>query len=232
MECKKFMLNKAEYIIRVEDEISLIEEVILSLRIPLTEGVARKGKFVNQKILNAMFRHKLAPIGWGLEPQVDPKGPLQERGDFGKTLKSGLRVFVEVEFGYVASVYRNLFKFNQTLSLDSYDLCIMVLPSDKFSTKIDTAMSFEKLVKVIESAKNAVSPPLLLMGIDPLNKLSTPEKAKGDHDYIDCLPLEPKWPVKIKDQGGKKVTNPKWKMTDEDADNFVERHADKLFRSF
>ena len=67
---------------------------------------------VDQASMNGRIRTSLAALGWHPEPYIliDREGkPIDTRlrGDFEK---SG--VFVEVEFGNVASYFRDLFKFH------------------------------------------------------------------------------------------------------------------------
>ena len=215
MACKEFTLNKAEYIIEGSEEIQFIKEVVSSLRLPLCPGYAKPNYPVNQKILNAMFRHKLKPAGWKADGVlVAPKEfglNIGQKGDFSKTLGNGLRVFVEVEFGNIASVFRNLFKFNLIRDIDTYDLAVLIIPCDNFASEVEGVYSFEAVKRILDHAKNSVMTPLLVLGIEP----------DRDND-INCLPLEPDWEIPGETTGWKSQSEPAW-------DEFVSRHADKLF---
>jgi hypothetical protein len=174
---------------------------------------------VNQKILNAMFRHKMSgEWGWEKDPKVDPSIGKGVEGDFAKKLENDLRVFVEVEFGNVASIFRDLFKFIYMKVIESYDVGVLIVPSEKdnFSKEIEGIYSFQGVKKILEKSRGSISVPVLLLGIEPDRNLD-----------IDCYSLEPDWYPNRPLEDGERSP---WKsQSDPFWDSFVERHADSLF---
>jgi hypothetical protein len=69
--------------------------------------------------------------------------------------------------GNIASSYRNYFKFQLSYSYDLTNVCLLILPCDKLSRRIDSGVaSFEKTVREIPSAKLSITVPTLIIGLD------------------------------------------------------------------
>lgn len=77
------------------------------------------------------------------------------------------QIHLEVEFGNVASSYRNYFKLqlvNNTV--DNY-IGIIVLPTESLAKRIDSGVgSYEKTVNEISFAKDLFNFPLVIIGLD------------------------------------------------------------------
>lgn len=107
------------------------------------------------------------------EPLAAPDGTEDAlRSDFRKSFRDEVTgdiivtLQIEVEFGNVASSYRNYFKFQLSFSYDLIDICVLILPSYKFANRIDTGVSnFEKVLREIPSAKLSITVPTLVIGL-------------------------------------------------------------------
>ena len=73
---------------------------------------------------------------------------------------------IEVEFGNVASSYRNYFKFQLSFSYGLTDICILIVPSYDLANRIDSGVSnFEKANREIPQAKLSVTVPIYVIGL-------------------------------------------------------------------
>jgi hypothetical protein len=219
MGVQKYSINLSDHLLNSTKELAEIENFVSQIRAPMCPGYVSEKYPVNQKILNAMFRHKMhGEWGWEKDPLVDPTLGKGVEGDFSKKLDSGLNVFVEVEFGNVASIFRDLFKFIYMKVIGTYDVGILIVPSgkDNFSKEIEGIYSFEGVKKVLDESKGSISVPVLLLGIEP-------DRSQD----IDCYALEPNWYPNRDLEVGEKSP---WKSQSKDFwDDFVARHEDKLF---
>ena len=216
----KYSINLSDHLLDSTEELKNLETFIDQIKAPICKGYVADAYPVNQKIINAMFRHKMHnKWGWDKDPKVNAELGKGVEGDFSKELDNGLRGFVEVEFGNVASVFRDLFKFIYMKVIGSYDIGILILPSekDKFSAEIESIYSFQGVKKILEESKGSISVPVLLLGIEP-------DRSQD----IDCYNLEPDWyPNRALGNGEK---NP-WKSQSKTFwDDFVKKHESKLFR--
>jgi len=215
----KYSINLSEHLLNSTKELAEIEDVIDRIRAPMCPGYVSKKYPINQKILNAMFRHKMhKELGWEKDPLVEPDLGKGIEGDFSKKLDNGLKVFVEVEFGNVASIFRDLFKFIYMKVIGTYDVGILIVPSetDDFSREIEGIYSFQGVKEILENSKGSISVPVLLLGIEPDRELD-----------IDCYSLEPDWYPNRELEAGERSM---WKDQSKTFwDEFVSRHADKLF---
>ena len=211
MACLECYINQAEYILDDCKEVNDLKEVISNLKIPLTVGYAAEAYPINQKILNAMIRKRLKHLGWEIKGvRMAPKEhglKIGQKGDFRRVLDNGLRIFGEVEFGYIASIFRDFFKFSFVRDIDTYDLGILVVPSENFAKEVEGCYSFQSVKRILDHTKGSIQTPLAVFGIEP----------NRDED-IDCLPLEPDWGRKE----WRSQSEPTW-------DEFVTKHADVLF---
>lgn len=93
------------------------------------------------------------------------------RSDFRKTFfdeknNKLITIQIEVEFGNVASSYRNYFKFQLSFANALTDICILIVPSQHLSVRIDSGVSnFEKACREIPSAKLSLTVPVLVIGL-------------------------------------------------------------------
>uniref|UniRef100_UPI000225B07C BglII/BstYI family type II restriction endonuclease n=1 Tax=Ornithinibacillus scapharcae TaxID=1147159 RepID=UPI000225B07C len=129
-------------------------------------------KDIIQQLINSYFRQRFQNFNWVEEPLTTPKDFKDElRGDFKKEFKVGeetIKILIEVEFGNVASSYRDYFKFQLSYAYDYADICILIVPLDKLGKRIDSGVSnFEKTCKELPSAKLSITVPILVIGLDP-----------------------------------------------------------------
>lgn len=148
---------------------------------------------VIQQLLNTYFRLRFVSLGWEDEPLATPDDNEDSlRGDFRKTFVSPtgeeITVQIEVEFGNVASSYRNYFKFQLSYSYNLTDICILIVPCFELSKRIDSGVSnFEKSVRELPSAKLSVTVPTLVIGLDDTNVPNWDVKAiEPDLNILKC----------------------------------------------
>lgn len=166
--------------------------------IPVYRGKSekQKDKDVVQQVLNTYFRLRFSDYEWESEPLATPDNNEDSlRSDFRKTFiindnneLSKMTVQIEVEFGNVASSYRNYFKFQLSFSYDLTDICILIVPSFELSKRIDSGVSnFEKTVREIPSAKLSVTVPILVIGLYHEGETEWDVKAiEGNLDILKC----------------------------------------------
>ena len=141
--------------------------------VPIYPGKSAKQKKLDvvQQILNTYFRLRLTDFGWSSEPYATPDTSEDSlRSDFKKTFTNSngdkLTVQMEIEFGNVASSYRNYFKFQLSYSYDLTDICVLIVPSFDLCKRIDSGVSnFEKTIREIPSAKLSITVPTLVIGL-------------------------------------------------------------------
>ena len=148
-------------------------EICRNCPIPVYEGKSAKQPKLNvvQQLMNTYFKVAFNSKGWQEEPYATPDTSEDAlRSDFRKEFilpdDKKITVQIEVEFGNVASSYRNYFKFQLSYSYDMTDVCILIVPSQNLSTRIDSGVSnYEKTLREIPSAKLSVTVPTLVVGL-------------------------------------------------------------------
>lgn len=122
---------------------------------------------VDQAVMNRQIRAALARLGWTPEPYIliDREGrPIDSRlrGDFEK---SG--VFVEVEFGNVASYYRDLFKFHIAGTTGAARVGVIVVATDALARLFDQGQArYEQAVSLLPYMRAGVQLPTAIIGLD------------------------------------------------------------------
>ncbi len=122
---------------------------------------------VDQAEMNGRIRSALSAQGWNAEPYIliDREGdPIDTRlrGDFEK---SG--VFVEVEFGNVASFYRDLFKFHIAGTTGAAQVGVIVVATDRLARLFDQGQArFEQAVSMLPYMRAGVQLPTAIVGLD------------------------------------------------------------------
>jgi len=141
---------------------------IKSLKTPVMKDAWREPYDVSQTLLNSMLDYRMKKEDWTVQPQIDIENKTQSKmkGDFSKISKDGLRIFVEVEFGNAASMFRDLYKFNLAYSLDSYDCGVFIVPGNELSRRIDDVKDIEKAKQLIIDGRDFINIPLVLIGLD------------------------------------------------------------------
>lgn len=188
MHIKIFSYRFAEEILQHPRYLPIYEEIIEICRgcpLPVYEGksVAQRNKDIVQQIMNTYFRLRFVSLGWEPESLATPDDNEDAlRSDFRKTFideETGevvITMQIEVEFGNVASSYRNYFKFQLSFSYDLTDICVIIVPSYKVANRIDTGVSnFEKVVREIPSAKLSITVPILVVGLFDVDDAGNPE---------------------------------------------------------
>ena len=177
MEIKTFSYRFAEEILqheRYRDAYDEIIEICKACPVPVYQGKSKNQTKLDvvQQIMNTYFWEAFKLKGWKDEPLATPNTNEDElRSDFRKTFKKDnghgeITIQIEVEFGNVASSYRNYFKFQLSYSYDLTDVCILIVPSQHLCTRIDSGVSnFEKVLREIPSAKLSVTVPILVIGL-------------------------------------------------------------------
>lgn len=140
--------------------------------IPVYSGKSQKqpSNDVVQQIMNTYFKLQFTRLGWTAEPLVTPTNNQDElRADFRKTFgkrDDKITLQTEVEFGNMASSYRNYFKFQLSFSYDLTDICVLIVPSSKLANRIDSGVAnYQKTIREIPQAKLSVTVPTLVIGL-------------------------------------------------------------------
>ncbi|MFF2754019.1 BglII/BstYI family type II restriction endonuclease [Psychrobacillus sp. NPDC058041] len=181
MKVETFSYRFAKEILTHPEHVHIYNEIIKiceNCPIPVYKGKSIKQKKLDivQQFLNTYFRIQFSGLKWEEEPLATPKNFQDElRGDFRKEFifpdGKSVVVQVEVEFGNVASSYRDYFKFQLSFAYDMADICILIVPMDKLAKRIDSGVSnFEKTKKEIPSAKLSITVPILVIGLDTSNE--------------------------------------------------------------
>ena len=178
MKVKTFSYRFAEEILQHPQYEAAYNELIRVCEecpIPVYAGKSskQKSKDVVQQMMNSYFFMRFKSLGWEAEPLATPNENADElRSDFRKTFvdeNTGevlLTLQIEVEFGNVASSYRNYFKFQLSYSYSLADICVLIVPSQHLSVRIDSGVSnFEKTCREIPSAKLSITVPTLVIGL-------------------------------------------------------------------
>lgn len=155
--------------IGVRDELL---QVCQECPIPIYSGKSQRqpSKDVVQQVMNTYFRLRFRSLGWEEEPLATPTDYEDAlRADFRKTFGEGynkITLQIEVEFGNVASSYRNYFKFQLSFSYDLTDICVLIVPSAEYAKRIDSGVAnYEKAIREIPQAKLSVTVPTLVIGL-------------------------------------------------------------------
>ena len=178
MKVKTFSYRFAEEILQHPQYKAAYDELIRVCEecpLPVYPGKSAKqpNKDVVQQLMNSFFFKRFESLGWETEPLATPDENTDElRSDFRKTFvneETGevlLTVQIEVEFGNIASSYRNYFKFQLSYSYSLADICVLIVPSQHLSIRIDSGVSnFEKTCREIPSAKLSITVPTLVIGL-------------------------------------------------------------------
>ncbi len=148
-------------------EIEAFLNALCKLKLPVSEGY---GKYpAHNPIFNAMMDMAGEELGWESQPHVITKKPrvVTMKGDLAKTMLDGTRVFVEIEIGNEASVFRDIVKFDVASKMETHDFFIFVLPGPEAASKLGYAMSFDSFVKKREFFSRFISVPLIVVEIEP-----------------------------------------------------------------
>jgi len=114
-----------------------------------------------------MIEYSFNQMGWESEPYIDinKDRKTSQQADFSINTKCGLRILVEVEFGYSASAFRDLYKFNLAYSKNTYDCAIFIVPMKELQKRIDVTPTYEKMIRYLTEARDSINLPLVLIGL-------------------------------------------------------------------
>jgi hypothetical protein len=138
-----------------------------NIPIPICEGFKRPPFDVKQAMLNTMIEYSFNKHGWKSEPYIDTSQNRKssQKGDFTINTECGLRILVEVEFGYSASAFRDLYKFNLAYSKNTYDCAVFIVPMRELQRRIDVTPTYEKMIEYLTEARDSINLPLVLVGL-------------------------------------------------------------------
>jgi hypothetical protein len=123
---------------------------------------------VDQGQLNQLLHDRLRDAGWTAEPVAagSPLGipaDLSLRGDFAKE-----QVFVEVEFGNAASIYRDLFKFQVASRSRLGEVAILIVATTQLAKFFDSGVAtFEQAAGLVPYMRIGIQMPVWIVGIEP-----------------------------------------------------------------
>jgi len=169
-------------ILRDVKEFDELKDCIESLKTPVMKNAWRSPFDVSQTLLNSMLDYRMEKSNWSVQPKIDTENKTKSKmkGDFSKVSDDGLRIFVEVEFGNVASMFRDLYKFNLAYSLNSYDCGVFILPGNNLSKRIDTVQDIEKAKQLIIDGRDFINIPLVLIGLETDNEVNLRDLVDGN----------------------------------------------------
>jgi hypothetical protein len=122
---------------------------------------------IDQVALNEFLDARLSAIGWARQPLVLGKS-------FGADLDSYLKgdfalsgVFVEVEFGNTASLFRDLFKFQIAGRSGVGKVGVLVVATGPMTRLFDSGVAtFEQAEKLLPAMNIGLALPTLLIGLE------------------------------------------------------------------
>ncbi len=123
---------------------------------------------VDQAALNRHLEDRLRQIGWTAEPVAagQPLGTpadLSLRGDFAKK-----GVFVEVEFGNSASLFRDLFKFQVASRSGMGEVGILIVATAQLAKFFDSGVAtYEQAIGLIPYMRIGIQMPVWVIGLEP-----------------------------------------------------------------
>lgn len=151
---------------------------------------------VDQAELNRRLDVAFRPRGWQPQPiaagaLVGGDVPLGLRGDFVRN-----RVFVEVEFGNAASVFRDLFKFQVANRSGAGDVAVLVVATERFARFFDSGVAtYETLSRLLPYLTVGIQMPIWIVGIEPTDFGPIAERYEEmrrlcQENGVDCHPWE------------------------------------------
>jgi hypothetical protein len=123
---------------------------------------------VNQRAMNHAVSQALKRDGWKSEPVAagpmsGPDVPLSLRGDF---VRNG--VFVEVEFGNIASMFRDFFKFQIASRSGAGEVGVLVTATERLAKFFDSGVTtFEAARRYRPYLAIGVQMPVWIIGMEP-----------------------------------------------------------------
>ncbi|WP_078410116.1 BglII/BstYI family type II restriction endonuclease [Priestia abyssalis] len=171
----KFYSHKfAEQILNHNDFIETFNEICWVCKntpIPVFKNKSKMQKRLDvvQQIMDSYLTLQFKTLGWNVNKPISSDGD-SIKFDYLKEIHKSehtYRLQIEVEFGNVASTYRNYFKLQMSNLNQLCDIGIIITPTETLSRRIDSGVaSFEKTIKEIQSGKLLFNFPILVIGLD------------------------------------------------------------------
>jgi hypothetical protein len=153
---------------------------------------------ISQAQLNARIDEALRNLNWSRQPVARGDlvpGPLPTNllGDFEKT-----GVFVEVEFGNMASAFRDLFKFQIASRSGAGQLGVLVVAADRVARFFDQGVAtFEQVTRLLPYMGIGLQLPTVVVGLNlnesgwhPVRERYDQMRDLCDANGLDCHPFE------------------------------------------
>jgi hypothetical protein len=160
---------------------------------------------VDQEELNKTLNETLRAADWTTQPVAAGEFtsgtdlPRKWKGDFYRN-----KVFVEVEFGNVASMYRDFFKFQIASRARVGDVAVLVVAKKRLAKFFDSGVaSFEAAVRDLPFLKIGVQMPICLIGFEPksygdIESRYEEMRALCEENGVDCHPFDVAYGADIK----------------------------------
>lgn len=149
---------------------------------------------IDQAALNSELHDRLRSLGWSAEPVAagQPLGTPADialRGDFAKE-----GVFVEVEFGNSASLFRDIFKFQIASRSGTGEVGVLIVATAQMAKFFDSGVAtYEQAVNLIPYMRIGIQMPIWVIGIQPASW--EPVKERYDQMYevatVNEVPCHP-----------------------------------------
>jgi hypothetical protein len=122
---------------------------------------------VDQAALNRSIDAAFRVEGWAVQPIASgsfaAEAPSGLKGDFVRN-----RVFVEVEFGNIASMFRDLFKFQIANRARTGDVAVLVTATERLARFFDSGVTtFEAARRLLPFMALGIQMPIWIVGIEP-----------------------------------------------------------------
>lgn len=176
MKLKIFNHNSANDIFLNEPFLEIYNDLIwICEHIPLAvyknKSKAQSKLDVVQQIMDSYLNVQLKTNCW------DSSYPFKIKNEYIKLdylreltiMERTYKLHLEVEFGNVASSYRNYFKLQLVNSVIENYIGLIILPTETLSKRIDSGVAtYEKTVNEVTFAKEIFNFPLLIIGLDDI----------------------------------------------------------------
>jgi hypothetical protein len=151
---------------------------------------------IDQPALNALLDHRLRALGWARQPIARGDlvaGPIPS-GLLGDFAKGG--IFVEVEFGNMASAFRDLFKFQIASRSGAGRLGVLVVATDRVGRFFDQGVAtYEQVTRLLPYMGIGLQLPTVVVGLD-LNDWTAVARryeemrSVAEENGLDCHPFQ------------------------------------------
>lgn len=167
MKCETKYLCCSERLLSNIEEIREIYECINSITWKEEFSYKYNNKvYCNQSAYNKAFEYKFGQFNWELQPLLYDNPKLI--GDFRKN-----DIFIEVQFGNSASLYRDYYKFHYGLVHDLLSVAVLIVPfkaKDFFPTRKSSVSNMAEFNMAYKYFKLLPIPvPIMLVGLIPSN---------------------------------------------------------------